>query len=215
MARSGLGAAEFLARHGAVVTVSDNRPAEALGPEIQLLRECRVDWEAGGHTDEVFSKAELIVVSPGVPLTLPVLQNARQAGKDVISEIELASRYLEGEIIAITGTNGKTTTTTLIGEILKTAGFPVLVGGNIGTPLISLVESSTPQTWTVVEVSSFQLEAVPSFDLTSPSFSILPQTTWTAMLHSKHTRKQSSTSFGTRRNLTLQCSTRKIPTCGG
>ncbi len=143
--------------------VSDNRPAEALGPEIQFLKECQIDWQAGGHTDEVFSKAELIVVSPGVPLTLPVLQSARQAEKEIISEIELASRYLEGKIIAITGTNGKTTTTTLIGEILKTAGFPVLVGGNIGTPLISLVESSTPQTWTVVEVSSFQLEAVPSF----------------------------------------------------
>ena len=163
MARSGLGAAEFLARQGAVVMVSDNRPAEALGPEIQFLKECQIDWQVGGHTDEVFSKAELIVVSPGVPLTLPVLQSARQAGKEIISEIELASRYLEGKIIAITGTNGKTTTTTLIGEILKTAGFPVLVGGNIGTPLISLVESSTPQTWNVVEVSSFQLEAVPSF----------------------------------------------------
>jgi UDP-N-acetylmuramoylalanine--D-glutamate ligase len=163
MARSGLGAVEFLARQGAVVVVSDNRPAEALGPEIQLLKESRIDWEAGGHTDKVFSKAELIVVSPGVPLTLPVLQSAREAGIEIISEIELASRYLEGKIIAITGTNGKTTTTTLVGEILKTAGFPVLVGGNIGTPLISLVESSTPQTWSVVEVSSFQLEAVPSF----------------------------------------------------
>jgi UDP-N-acetylmuramoylalanine--D-glutamate ligase len=163
MARSGLGAVKFLARQGAAVVVSDNRPAEVLGPEIQLLKESRVDWEAGGHTDKVFSKAELIVVSPGVPLTLPVLQSAQEAGKEIISEIELASRYLEGKIIAITGTNGKTTTTTLVGEILKTAGFPVLVGGNIGTPLISLVESSTPQTWSVVEVSSFQLEAVPSF----------------------------------------------------
>ncbi|HEX2521094.1 MAG TPA: UDP-N-acetylmuramoyl-L-alanine--D-glutamate ligase, partial [Terriglobia bacterium] len=98
MARSGLGAAEFLARQGAVVMVSDNRPAEALGPQIQFLKECQIDWQVGGHTDEVFSKAELIVVSPGVPLTLPVLQSARQAGKEIISEIELASRYLEGKI---------------------------------------------------------------------------------------------------------------------
>jgi UDP-N-acetylmuramoylalanine--D-glutamate ligase len=163
MARSGLAAAEFLAKRGAVVVVSDNRPAEALSQEIQFLKECRVDWEAGGHTAELFLKAELIVVSPGVPLALPALQRARQAGIEIISEIELASRYLQGKIIAITGTNGKTTTTTLIGEILKTAGFRVLVGGNIGTALISLVKVSTPHTWSVVEVSSFQLEAVPSF----------------------------------------------------
>jgi UDP-N-acetylmuramoylalanine--D-glutamate ligase len=163
MARTGLAAAEFLSRQGATVIVSDHKPIEALEAEIQLLERRHVNWEAGGHSDDVFARAELIVVSPGVPLQLPALQQARQAGKEIISEIELASRYLRGKTIAITGTNGKTTTTTLVGEILKTAGFTVQVGGNIGTALVSLVESSSAQTWNVVEVSSFQLEAIPSF----------------------------------------------------
>lgn len=163
MARSGLASAEFLARQGAVVTVSDNRSADALVSEIQFLQQHGVHCETGGHSDELFLKAELIVVSPGVPLSLPPLEKARQAGVEIISEIELASRYLQGSIVAITGTNGKTTTTTLVGEIFKESGFRVQVGGNIGTPLVSLVASSTPETWNIVEVSSFQLEAIRSF----------------------------------------------------
>ena len=163
MARSGMAAAEFLWKRGARVTLSDNRPATALQSEIQFLNERSIQYEAGGHSSELFDSAELIVVSPGVPLSLPILQRVAVAGKILISEVELASWYLKGNVIAITGTNGKTTTTTLIGEILRTAGFSVQVGGNIGTPLISLVESSTKQTWSVVELSSFQLEAVPTF----------------------------------------------------
>jgi UDP-N-acetylmuramoylalanine--D-glutamate ligase len=163
MARSGLAAAHFLCKRGAAVTVSDSRPGERLASEIQELKKLGARWETGAHTDQVLAQADWIVVSPGVPLNLPVLQRARQAGQEIISEIELASRYLQGNILAITGTNGKTTTTALVGEILKTAGFPVQVGGNIGTALVSLVDSSTPETWNVVEVSSFQLEAVSSF----------------------------------------------------
>jgi len=163
MARSGMAAAEFLWKRGVHVTLSDSRPAAALESEIRLLNERNIQYETGGHSTELFDSAELIVVSPGVPLSIPVLRQAAQTGKTLISEIELASRYLRGKVIAITGTNGKTTTTTLIGEILRTVGFPVQVGGNIGTPLISLVESSTADTWSVVELSSFQLEAVPTF----------------------------------------------------
>ena len=163
MARSGMAAAEFLWKRGARVTLSDNRPAVALESEIRVLNERNIRYEAGGHSRQVFESADLIVVSPGVPLTLPVLRDAAQMGKTLLSEIELASRYLRGKVIAITGTNGKTTTTTLIGEILRTGGFSVQVGGNIGTPLISLVESSNEATWSVVELSSFQLEAVPTF----------------------------------------------------
>jgi len=163
MARSGMAVAEFLWKRGARVTLSDNRPETALESEIRLLNERNIEYEAGGHSPELLGMADLIVVSPGVPLSLPVLRQAAQAGKTLISEIELASRYLRGRVIAITGTNGKTTTTTLVGEILRTAGFPAQVGGNIGTPLISLVESSTEDTWSVVELSSFQLEAVPTF----------------------------------------------------
>jgi UDP-N-acetylmuramoylalanine--D-glutamate ligase len=149
MARSGMAAAEFLWKRGAQVTLSDSRPAAALESEIRLLNERSIRYETGGHSTELFDSADLIVVSPGVPLSLPVLRQAAQTGKTLISEIELASRYLRGKVIAITGTNGKTTTTTLIGEILRTVGFPVQVGGNIGTPLISLVESSTeiPGAW--------------------------------------------------------------------
>jgi UDP-N-acetylmuramoylalanine--D-glutamate ligase len=163
MARSGMAAAEFLWKRGARVTVSDNRPPAALQSEIRILNERAIRYEAGGHSMELFDSADLIVVSPGVPLSLPVLRHAAQMGKTLISEIELASRYLRGKVIAITGTNGKTTTTTLIGEILRTGGCPVQVGGNIGTPLVSLVESSAEDTWSVVELSSFQLEAAPTF----------------------------------------------------
>jgi UDP-N-acetylmuramoylalanine--D-glutamate ligase len=163
MARSGMAAAEFLWKRGVRVILSDSRPATALEPEIRSLNERHIQYEAGSHSLGLFDSVDLIVVSPGVPLSLPVLRQAAQHGKAIVSEIELASRYLRGKVIAITGTNGKTTTTALTGEILRTAGFPVQVGGNIGTPLISLVESSTEHTWSVVELSSFQLEAVPTF----------------------------------------------------
>ena len=143
--------------------LSDNRQAAALESEIQFLNERNIAYETGGHSTDLFNSVDLIIVSPGVPLSLPILRQAAETGKTLISEIELASRYLRGKVIAITGTNGKTTTTTLVGEILRAAGFRVQVGGNIGTPLISLVESSREDTWSVVELSSFQLEAVPTF----------------------------------------------------
>ena len=163
MARSGMAAAQFLKSLGAVVTVSDHRPASDLNDEILRLKAQGIAWETGGHTEALFEKAESIVVSPGVPLRLPLLQKAKARGKEVISEIELAFRHIRGKILAITGTNGKTTTTTLTGELLRQADRHVQVGGNIGTALISLVTTSTPTTWNVVEMSSFQLEAIPTF----------------------------------------------------
>ncbi|MFZ3262555.1 MAG: UDP-N-acetylmuramoyl-L-alanine--D-glutamate ligase, partial [Terriglobales bacterium] len=105
----------------------------------------------------------LIVVSPGVPIDAPQLIQARNLGENVIGEIELAAQFLPGPIVAITGANGKTTTTTLAGEILATAKLPVLVGGNIGTPAISFVDQAKPETWIVLEVSSFQLETIVEF----------------------------------------------------
>jgi len=163
MARSGMAAAEVLWKRGARITLSDSRPTAVLESEIRILNERNIRYEVGGHSMELFDSADLIVVSPGVPLSLPVLRQAAQTGKTLIGEIELAWRYLRGKVIAITGTNGKTTTTTLIGEILRTGGLPVQVGGNIGTPLVSLVDSSAEDTWSVVELSSFQLEAAPTF----------------------------------------------------
>ncbi len=163
MARSGLAAADFLSKRGARVRVSDKRPEQELRTEIKLLRERGIDYEVGGHAEKSFVTADFVVVSPGVPLSLPLLQKASHLGKEVISEIELASRFLQGRVIGITGSNGKTTTTTLVGEMLKAANFSVQVGGNIGTALSSLVEHSTPETITVIELSSFQLEAIPTF----------------------------------------------------
>jgi UDP-N-acetylmuramoylalanine--D-glutamate ligase len=163
MARSGLASARFLTQRGASVTVSEQKDEKSLTLGIKQLDEWGVAWEAGGHRIDTLLEADLVVVSPGVPLAIPVLRQVRQAGIELVSEIELAGRFLKGMVIGITGSNGKTTTTSLTGEILKRAGFHVLVGGNIGTPLISLAEQSRADTITVVELSSFQLEAIPTF----------------------------------------------------
>jgi UDP-N-acetylmuramoylalanine--D-glutamate ligase len=163
LGKSGLAAALFLRHHGAVVTVSDVRSAEALRKEIPALLEEGIMVEAGGHGVLTFRRQDLIVVSPGVPLNTPELSQARKFGLPIIGEIELAARFLKGRIVAITGSNGKTTTTTLEGEILKEAGFATQVGGNIGVPVIDLVEGSTDAGWSVLEVSSFQLESTDEF----------------------------------------------------
>ena len=159
-ARSGLAAAELLARRGARVTLSDSR-AEL--PEADRLRSLGVALELGGHTRDTFTSADLVVLSPGVPPEQDVLQAARARGIPVIAEIELASRWLQGRVIAITGTKGKSTTTALTGRMLEAAGFKVTVGGNIGSPLSAQVSQSTPDTFHVVETSSFQLEQIDTF----------------------------------------------------
>ncbi len=130
---------------------------------MQALQALGIRCEAGGHRPETFLKAACIVVSPGVPLEQPLLAEAAGRGTEVLSEIELAARFLRGRIVGITGSNGKTTTTTLVGEILEAAGFRVQVGGNIGVPLTSLVDSSASDSINVVELSSFQLEAIRFF----------------------------------------------------
>jgi UDP-N-acetylmuramoylalanine--D-glutamate ligase len=163
LGKSGLAAALFLRRQGAQVTVSDIRSAEALARDIPALLEEGINVEAGGHGLLTFRRQDLIVVSPGVPLDTPELAQVRSFGLPVIGELELAARFLKGKILAITGSNGKTTTTTLAGEILKAAGLPTLVAGNIGVPVISLIEESTDETWSVLEVSSFQLETTQQF----------------------------------------------------
>ncbi|MGE3579369.1 MAG: UDP-N-acetylmuramoyl-L-alanine--D-glutamate ligase [Vicinamibacterales bacterium] len=159
-ARSGVAAAELLARKGARVTLSESRPAIA---EASWLRHAGVELETGGHQAATFDAADLVVLSPGVPPDQPFLAAAAARGVEVIGELELASRWLRGPIIAITGTKGKSTTTTLIGRMLTAAGRDVQVGGNIGVPLSSQVESSSPGTVHVVETSSFQLETTVRF----------------------------------------------------
>jgi UDP-N-acetylmuramoylalanine--D-glutamate ligase len=163
LGKSGLSAAMFLREQGARVTVSDTRSAVALAKEIPALLEAGIMVESGGHGLLTFRRQDLIVVSPGVPMDTPEVKQVVAFGLPVIGELELASRYLQGRVVAITGSNGKTTTTTLVGKIFADAGVPTLVGGNIGLPVIELVAKSTPETVSVLEVSSFQLETVEEF----------------------------------------------------
>jgi UDP-N-acetylmuramoylalanine--D-glutamate ligase len=163
LGKSGVASALFLQARGARVTVSDAKPQDQLGQEIPVLLDHGIAVETGGHGERTFRGQDLIVVSPGVPVDSPPLVQARALGESVIGEIELASRFLPKKIVAITGSNGKTTTTTLAGEIVAADGFPVAVGGNIGTPAISLVERATADTVVVLEVSSFQLETIETF----------------------------------------------------
>ncbi len=161
-ARSGVAAAMLLADRGARVTLSDTRPA--LEPAIaDMLRQAGVSLELGEHRAQTFTAADLLVLSPGVPLEQPAVAAAREAGVPVMGEIELASRWLTGRIVAITGTKGKSTTTTLTGRMFDAGGLKAIVGGNIGTPLSSQVAASTPETFHIVEVSSFQLETTETF----------------------------------------------------
>jgi UDP-N-acetylmuramoylalanine--D-glutamate ligase len=163
LGKSGVASALFLKGHGAQVTVSDTKSGDELRNEIPVLLDHGITVESGGHGDRTFRGQDLIVVSPGVPVDAPPLVQARALGEAVIGEIELAAQFLPGPIIAITGSNGKTTTTTLTGEIMTAAGLPALVGGNIGTPAISLAERAKAETVIVLEISSFQLETIQTF----------------------------------------------------
>jgi UDP-N-acetylmuramoylalanine--D-glutamate ligase len=162
-ARSGIACARFLAKRGAVVALNDRKPIEEWSAEAVALKDEGVGLVPGDVPMWLLDQVELVVMSPGVPSKVIPARYAERAGAEVIGEVELASRYLRGRVVAITGSNGKTTTTTLVGEILKDAGLEVQVGGNIGTALISMVEDSRDDGWTVVEVSSFQLETIQDF----------------------------------------------------
>ncbi len=163
LGKSGVASALFLKERGARVTVSDTKSPDQLREEIPLLLDHGIAVETGGHGERTFRGQDLIVVSPGVPFDAPPLVQARACGEPVIGEIELAAQHLPGPIVAITGSNGKTTTTTLAGEVLAGGGIPTLVGGNIGKPAISLVGQARPETAVVLEVSSFQLETIDKF----------------------------------------------------
>jgi UDP-N-acetylmuramoylalanine--D-glutamate ligase len=159
-ALSGIAAAELLVRRGATVTLTDLR--QTIGEDARL-RNAGVHLELGGHRPETLLGADLIVLSPGVPPAQPLLAEARAAGVPVIGELELASRWLRGRVVAITGTKGKSTTTTLTGLMLEAGGHHVLVGGNIGRALSAQVDDSRDDTIHVVEASSFQLETTETF----------------------------------------------------
>jgi len=163
LGKSGVASALFLEKQGARVAVSDAKTEEQLPQEIPQLLDHGISVESGHHGERTFRDQDLIVISPGVPFDVPQLVQARARGIPVIGEVELAARYLKGKIVAITGSNGKTTTTALAGEIITAGKRKVLVGGNIGTPAISFVETATDDTWIVLEISSFQLETIETF----------------------------------------------------
>ena len=161
--KSGIASAEFLARHGATVALYDKKPIEGWTHEARSLKNEKIGLIDGQIPSWLLDQIDLVVISPGVLTnSIPSRYVERKDG-EVIGEVELAYRFLKGRIVGITGSNGKTTTTTLIGEILKNAGIETQVGGNIGTALISLTENSTDKTWTVCELSSFQLETIKDF----------------------------------------------------
>src|SRR5580698_2853981 len=150
MEKSGRAAFEFLRARGAVVTATDLNFHDVANFRPQ--------------TDELLDEEwDLMVPSPGVPLDLPAIERATARGVNVIGEVELAAPYLLGPVIGITGTNGKTTTTSLVGHILRSAAVPAQVGGNIGTPVIAMTETSREDQWNVLELSSFQLETARTF----------------------------------------------------
>src|SRR5437899_4378202 len=160
LARTGAATGLFCTARGANVTATDARNENEIGESIAPLRTAGVKLEMGGHREKTFLEQDLIVPSPGVPADAPLLQAARGNGATIWSEVELADRFLRGRLIGITGSNGKTTTTSLIEHILKNAGFSTILAGNIGTPLISYVEKTSDKTITVAELSSFQLELI-------------------------------------------------------
>ncbi|HEV2196085.1 MAG TPA: UDP-N-acetylmuramoyl-L-alanine--D-glutamate ligase [Candidatus Acidoferrum sp.] len=169
LARTGIATALFCAARGARVTATDTRTEKELGDAVAAPQKAGVALELGGHRQELILDADLIIPSPGVPADAPLLKFARSKGVTIWSEIELAWHFLKGRLIGITGSNGKTTTTSLIEHILKSAGFSTILAGNIGTPLISCVEKTSEKAVTVAELSSFQLELIEKF---RPSISV-------------------------------------------
>ncbi len=159
--RSGLASLELLKARGAELKATDARPLSELPKAAEVLRRLGVPFEP--QRTETFEGCDRIVLSPGVPADLPPLEAARRRDVDVIGEVELAGMYLQGKIIGITGSNGKTTTTAMVGHILRESGIPAQVGGNIGTAVTAIVDSSRPDQWNVLELSSFQLETIRTF----------------------------------------------------
>lgn len=170
LGKSGLSVARFLKKKGARPVITDRAEEDALIPMIREVNKIGIPMELGGHRTETFLSSDLIILSPGVPHTIDPVRMAADQGVPIWGEIELASTFISEPIIAVTGTNGKTTTTTLIGDMLKHAGYDVFVGGNIGNPLIDYADRPQKADRVVVEVSSFQLDTTHTF---KPKVSVL------------------------------------------
>jgi UDP-N-acetylmuramoylalanine--D-glutamate ligase len=163
LGKTGVALADFLNKRGALVTVTDQAPETSFGEAALRLKKSGVRLELGGHGPDVFEKADLIVLSPGVSHCIEPVKKASEAGILVTGEIELASGFINTPIVAVTGTNGKSTVTRLIGKMLEAGGLKTFVGGNLGTPLISYADSSMEADVAVAEISSFQLDTAESF----------------------------------------------------
>ncbi|MDD3335766.1 MAG: UDP-N-acetylmuramoyl-L-alanine--D-glutamate ligase [Eubacteriales bacterium] len=163
MARSGIAAAELLMHHGAIPILSDMKKDEAFGNQLDCLRNTSCEFRLGEDSVKLLDEADILVISPGVPIDAPVVKTAKELGMPVVGELELAYTLLQGEVLAISGTNGKTTTTTLLGRIFENAGRITHVAGNIGYPLSAVSMVSKREDVSVIEVSSFQLESVKTF----------------------------------------------------
>ncbi len=159
---SGIAAARLLQKQGWQVAVSDQREAQELEPVLQTLADFGIsEFETGGHSEKFFLNRDLIVVSPGVPLILPIFTAVRRNGCEIIGEVELAARFTDCPLVALTGTNGKTTTVTVLGEIFAAAGINTFVGGNLGRPAVEMAKERFSAA--ILELSSFQLEGIKSF----------------------------------------------------
>ena len=163
LGRTGLASASFLQQQGARVLVSDSAGEKELADAGNTLRQLGVRMETGSHRTASFQNADLIVISPGVSHTIEPIVQAKEQGIPIIGEVELASRFIKEPIIAVTGTNGKTTTTEMLGHMLKDSGLKVFVGGNIGNPLIEYVAKKESAQIVVAEISSFQLDTIATF----------------------------------------------------
>jgi UDP-N-acetylmuramoylalanine--D-glutamate ligase len=163
LGKSGVATAKFLKGRGVAVTVTDMADGARLAPMVAVVQPMGIPLELGYHRDKTFESADFIVVSPGVPHTIAPLQRARAKGIPILGELELACRFISEPIVAVSGTNGKTTTTTLLGQMLQDSGLEVFVGGNIGDPLIGHVDGGRPVDVVVAEVSSFQLDTSDTF----------------------------------------------------
>jgi UDP-N-acetylmuramoylalanine--D-glutamate ligase len=167
---SGVSAARFAKNRGGIVTVTDMAKEDALAADLPGIRKMGIKTELGQHRIETFETSDLIIVSPGVPHTILPIKRAREKGVPILGELELACRYIREPIIAVSGTNGKTTTTRLLGRMLEKSGFEVFVGGNIGNPLIDYAAGGKKADIVVAEVSSFQLDTI---DMFRPRISVL------------------------------------------
>ena len=163
MARSGIGAAMLLCKLGATPVLNDLKPREAFGEKLDELKNLPVEWRMGEDPIPLLDGCDMLLISPGVPIDSPVVLAAKEKKMYMIGELEFAAQNAEGLLLAITGTNGKTTTVTLLGEMFQGMGKRAFVAGNVGYPLSMAALESKPQDVLVTEVSSFQLESIDTF----------------------------------------------------